>query len=110
MYRHYNGNNSDKYGKDMNDQQYVCLPYVLTNKCNLQITYRSYNSLNNIYTKLKTPLETLNKTHVVYKIKCTKCDGVYIRQKNYLKTGLDQYRRLKLRNNETYPKRRPKFY
>lgn len=63
-----------------------------------QIAPRTCNTLQGLFTNLKTKIDTMDKSNVVYQIKCngnntTKCDKVYIgTTKNKLKTRISGHK------------------
>lgn len=87
----YNNNNNIK-NQSINTQnpiKYIAIPYVqhLSEKINkilrpwnFKIAHKNNNNLKFLFTKLKSQDPFDKQTHVVYKIPCTECNGVYIGQ------------------------------
>ena len=67
---------------------------IFQKNSNVRLVPKPYNTLNKIiYTKLKTPIPKEDKSNVIYKINCLKCEKVYIGQtKNYLGNRIKNHR------------------
>jgi hypothetical protein len=102
-------------------KKYVAMPFVqnfshnLSNRLknineNLQFAYRPCNKIGQkLFTNTKTPINSLNKAGVVYKIECMgnsteDCDGIYIGETSKkLNVRLDQHKR-DIKSNSSKPK------
>jgi hypothetical protein len=81
-----NKNNKQNLAENV---KYVSIPYIqgLSEKLNkivkphnIKLAYKNTNNLNYLYTKLKDKIPLKKQTHVVYKIPCGGCNGIYIGQ------------------------------
>ena len=82
---------------------YLKIPYIenlservakeLTNE-NIRIAFKSENTINRCFSKLKSTTPNEIKSGLVYQIPCADCEGVYIGQTGrYLKTRISEHQR-----------------
>lgn len=81
---------------------YLSLPYIpglsekISNtfkKHDITVAHKGYNLLKRNFSNLKSKIPKNKKSHIVYQIPCSNCDGVYIGQTSqYLKNRLNGHK------------------
>ncbi|XP_050512088.1 uncharacterized protein LOC126888113 [Diabrotica virgifera virgifera] len=91
LHTFYNNRNNNKNIKVK--KNYMSLPYIkglseqlanLLSKHNITVAHKGYNLVKRNYIQIKAKTPQLKKSHVVYEIPCSNCDGVYIGQTSQL--------------------------
>lgn len=84
-----NNNGDQENPLNTNQNTFAVLPYIQDVTARLMTIFRKYDvkfavrnlmTMNGLFTKTKDKAETLEKSNVVYKIKCNNCTKVYIGQ------------------------------
>lgn len=88
--------------RERNDEKFFSIPYVLGlseslgklfKGYNIRLCFKNNNTLQNIYTKLKSPINPEKITHAVYCINCNECNGLYIGQTmQYIKNRMNAHK------------------